>query len=103
MKYQISADASGTRVALQETLGFKDHQEFRRLIAEVVERKPAHVVVDLSGLAMVDSAGLGLLVILNDKIKQAGGRVTLTRPNEDVKRLLAIVEFDKLFAIEAAA
>ena len=27
----------------------------------------------------------------------------LSRPNEDVKRLLATVEFDKLFAIDAAA
>jgi len=103
MKYHVSADASGVRIALQETLSFKDHQEFRRLVTDVVERKATNVVVDLSGLSMIDSAGLGLLVILNDRIKQAGGGVTLTRPNEDVKRLLAIVEFDKLFAIDAAA
>lgn len=91
------------RIGLQETLGFKDHQEFRRLLSEVLQRKPSRVKVDLSALAMVDSAGLGLLVILNERVKQAGGGVTLSRPNQDVKRLLAIVEFDKLFAIDAAA
>jgi anti-anti-sigma factor len=52
---------------------------------------------------MMDSAGLELLVILNERVKQGGGSITLGRPNEDVKRLLAIVEFDKLFAIDAAA
>jgi anti-anti-sigma factor len=103
MKYQLTIEADGVRISLQETLGFKDHQEFRRLLSEVVERKPSRVKVDLSALSMVDSAGLGLLVILNERIKQGGGAVTLTRPNEDVKRLLAIVEFDKLFAIQAAA
>lgn len=103
MKYQVTTEADGLRIALQETLGFKDHQEFRRLVADVVERKPRRVNVDLAALGMVDSAGLGLLVILNERVKECGGSVTLTRPNEDVKRLLAIVEFDKLFAIDAAA
>ncbi len=103
MKYQLTTEADGVRIGLQETLGFKDHQEFRRLLTEVLERKPGRVKVDLSALAMVDSAGLGLLVILNERVKQGGGSVTLSRPNEDVKRLLAIVEFDKLFAIDAAA
>ena len=103
MKYQLTSEPGGVRIGLQETLGFKDHQEFRRLLSEVLQRKPSRVKVDLSTLAMVDSAGLGLLVILNDRVKQPGGSVTLSRPNEDVKRLLAIVEFDKLFAIDAAA
>jgi HptB-dependent secretion and biofilm anti anti-sigma factor len=103
MKYQLTTEADGVRIGLQETLGFKDHQEFRRLLSDVLARKPSRVKVDLSALAMVDSAGLGLLVILNERVKQGGGSVTLSRPNEDVKRLLAIVEFDKLFAIDAAA
>ncbi len=103
MKYQLTAEADGVRIALQETLGFKDHPEFRRLVSDVIERKPSRVKVDLSALSMVDSAGLGLLVILNERVKQGGGSVTLSRPNEDVKRLLGIVEFDKLFAIDAAA
>jgi len=103
MKYQLTTEPDGLRIGLQETLGFKDHQEFRRLLSDVLERKPSRVKVDLSALAMVDSAGLGLLVILNERVKQVGGSVVLSRPNEDVKRLLAIVEFDKLFAIDAAA
>ncbi len=103
MKYQLTTEPDGLRIGLQETLGFKDHQEFRRLLSDVIERKPSRVKVDLSALSMVDSAGLGLLVILNERVKQVGGSVMLSRPNEDVKRLLCIVEFDKLFAIDAAA
>ena len=103
MKYQLTTEADGLRIALQETLGFKDHQEFRRLVTDVTERKPGRVKVDLSGLSMLDSAGLGLLVILNERVRQGGGSVTLMRPTDDVKRLLGIVEFDKLFAIDAAA
>ncbi len=102
MNHQLTTEADGVRVGLRETLGFKDHQDFRRLVSEVLERKPSRVKVDLSALSMVDSAGLGLLGILNERVKKAGGSMTLSRPNEDVKRLLAIVEFDKLFAIDAA-
>jgi len=103
MKYHLTTETDGLRIGLEETLGFKDHQEFRRLVSDVVERRPSRVRLDLSRLSMLDSAGLGLLVILNEQVKQGGGCVSLSRPNEDVKRLLAVVEFDKLFAIDAAA
>jgi anti-anti-sigma factor len=103
MKYQMTAEGDGIRIGLQESLNFKDQQEFRRLVTDVVERKPRHVNVDLSALSMLDSAGLGLLVVLNERVKQAGGSVTLTRPNEDVRHILTIVEFEKIIPIDAAA
>ncbi|HVJ54536.1 MAG TPA: STAS domain-containing protein [Aliidongia sp.] len=101
MRYRVTVAVDQVRIELFEKLGFKDHHEFRKLIAEASAAKRRRVTVDLSGLAAVDSAGLGLLVLLNDKVKQDGGSVSLTRPNQTVARLLAIVEFNKLFEIEA--
>ena len=103
MKYNVIPEADGLRIGLQEKLGFRDHQDFRRLVTEVLERKPRRVNVDLSGVSDIDSAGLGLLVILNDRLKQVGAALRLSRPSEDVKHLLTIVEFDKLFTIDAEA
>jgi HptB-dependent secretion and biofilm anti anti-sigma factor len=103
MKYHMTTEPDGIRIGLQERLDFNDQQEFRRLVSEVVERKPQHVTVDLSALEMLDSAGLGLLVILSERVKQAGGGVRLARPNQDVKHILDIVEFEKIIPIDAAA
>ena len=88
-------------IELSEKLSFKDHPDFRRMVNEVSAARPRRVTVDLANLTGTDSAGLGLLVILNNTVTRDGGSVSLTRPNETVSRLLAIVEFDKLFRIEA--
>lgn len=40
---------------------------------------------------------------LNEPVKGCRGSITPTRPNEDVKRLLAIVDFDTIFALAVAA
>ena len=103
MKFNLTTRVDGVQVDLQERLGFTDHTGFRSLVGEVCETKPSRVVVDLAGVTAIDSAGLGLLVILNDRVKLHGGTVTLTRPSEVVARLLGVVEFEKIFAIEAAA
>ena len=100
MKYRVQKDPAETRIQLFESLGFKDHSEFRRLIAEVVEGKPRRVAVDLSELKTVDSAGLGLLVILGEQLKQIGGNFRLLRPTEAVARLLSVVQFEKVCTIE---
>ena len=59
MKYQLIAEPNGVRIELQETLGFKDNQEFRRLVADVVERlraalQPEYVVLGGGNLRQLD-------------------------------------------------
>ena len=100
MNYKINAKPDETRVLLFDSLSFKDQQDFRKLVTEVMDGKPQRVTVDLTDVKTIDSAGLGLLVILNGQLTKAGGKVTLFRPNEAVARLLSIVQFDKLCTIE---
>jgi HptB-dependent secretion and biofilm anti anti-sigma factor len=100
MKYRLATTSEETQIELSDTLSFHDHQEFRALVGKVMATKPRQVTVDLSNLTMVDSAGLGLLVILNGQLKHHGGTLMLRRPVEAVSRLLSIVQFDKLCTIE---
>ena len=100
MKYRVDNASGEARVHISGALSFKDHQEFRQMVDEVMAMKPGKVAVDMAELASVDSAGLGLLVILNSRMKQAGATFKLCRANEAVARLLSIVQFEKLCTIE---
>jgi len=100
MNYRITNNPDETRVQLFESLSLKDHQEFRRLVEEVMKAKSRQVAVDLTDLKTVDSAGLGLLVVLNQQLTKAGRKVKLRHPGEAVARLLSIVQFHKVCTIE---
>lgn len=59
------------------------------------------LVVDLSGLEYISSAGLRVLLVVAKKIQQASGKVVLFGLAPNVREVFAISGFDKIFSIEA--
>ena len=61
---------------------------------------PAHtVILDLSDVPYIDSAGLGLLVSANVARQKAGRRMVLSGINPRVRRLFEITRINDLFLI----
>jgi anti-sigma B factor antagonist len=62
------------------------------LANSLVELAGSTVVVDLSGLAFMDSSGIGALVKARNRIRAKGlGEMVLTRPTAIVQKALEIV------------
>lgn len=57
------------------------------------------VEADLSGVTMLDSAGLGLLLILKERVEQKGLRVVLTRCSPVALDSLRDANFNRVFEI----
>lgn len=55
--------------------------------------------VDLSGAEYLDSAALGMLLLLRKHAGDNNNNVTLEKAPSDVRKMLAIANFDKLFSI----
>ena len=79
---------------------FSDNPAFRVLLDEARSSGAKRYVFDLSELASVDSAGLGMFLIAAEQAKKSGLPLTLCRPSGQVKQLLALARFDKLVAIQ---
>jgi anti-sigma B factor antagonist len=47
----------------------------------------------------ISSSGLGLLITLLTKMKNAGGELLLTAPSEHVKKLLLITKLNGIFKV----
>ena len=86
-------------VRLSESLSFSDNGAFRRLLDDMVASRTTHWVLDLSSLASVDSAGLG--IIANETAKRAGRDLVLRSPMGHVKNLIELSKMDKLIPIQS--
>lgn len=57
------------------------------------------VVLDLSGVGFVDSAGIGLFVTAHRRAEQQGGRFVLAGAGEAVGHVLALTRTDRLLTV----
>jgi anti-sigma B factor antagonist len=56
-------------------------------------------VIDLSEVRYISSSGIGLLITMLTKMRNAGGEVYLTAPSEHVKKLLIITKLNNIFTV----
>lgn len=73
---------------------FRDANEALRAHA------PTTLVLDLAGVAFLDSSGIGTLVELRNVAGDTGGEVVLRRPSVRTRRLLEITALDSVFSVE---
>lgn len=99
MNFSIS-DAGG--VVLVEVSGeliVGNREEFKQTVMERVEAGDRKFVVDFRESSYIDSSGLGALVSLSRKIREAGGEFRLAGLNEDLRTLFELTKLDTLFQI----
>ena len=95
---QLSADEQELTIAIQGRFDFGTHQAFRDAY-ERVESTPKRYQVDLQGTTYLDSSALGMLLLLRDHAGGDHAQVRLLNCNSDVRKILAISNFEQLFQI----
>jgi anti-sigma B factor antagonist len=88
-------------VAVEGQLIVTNRQEFKQAILDEVELGARTIVIDFSQSGYIDSSGLGALVSLSKRVRDAGGDVRLTALNEDLRRLFELTRLDQLFPLYA--
>jgi len=73
--------------------------EVREAGVKLLSDGATRLVVDLSQTEYMDSAGLGTLVGMLKRVKEAGGAMTIAGPQPQVRRLFEITGLDQIFAI----
>lgn len=68
--------------------------DIRSMATPHLEGTAAGLVVDLSGVTMITSAGLGLFVDLGQRLSERGAVLALARANRRVNKLIGLVGLD---------
>lgn len=102
MPFQIEAAGDVVVVAVVGQLVVGNRQEFKQSVLDEVERGARRILVDFSETGYVDSSGLGALVSLNKRLRDAGGELRLAALNEDMRTLFELTRLDTLFRLYAS-
>ncbi|WP_221799274.1 STAS domain-containing protein [Oceanobacter mangrovi] len=95
---KVSGDGQQLTIQVSGRFDFSAHQAFR----DAYENPHSSVrkyVIDLSGTSYLDSSALGMLLLLRDYAGGDNADISITNCNPDVKKILAISNFEQLFVI----
>ena len=71
-------------------------QDVQQAINEALDTGTLHIILNLAGVPLVDSAALGLLAVNHNKFKEKGGKLSLVNPQPEVRLILDMVAMPKL-------
>jgi anti-anti-sigma factor len=93
---EVSPDGQKLTISIKGRFDFAKHQAFRE---SYEDKKLSAVVVDLKEATYLDSSALGMLLLLRDHAGGENSDIRVVNSSSDVKKILAISNFDKLFDI----
>jgi len=68
-------------------------------LTAMIEKKPKRMVIDLSDVTYIDSAGLAALIQAMQKVEAYGGKFSLAGLQETVRSIFEISRLDQVFQI----
>lgn len=77
--------------------GGPDAQTFHDILDDLIAQNKKNVIIDLSNVGFVDSAGLGILVRGYTTLKNAEGEMKLAAISSKVEGVLAITKLNSVF------
>ncbi len=99
MEYSTTKDANHINVMLSGRFTFEDHNKFRTIMDMVRESGCRNLLLDFKNLSYVDSAAVGMLLLLKDVADECSMNITLANANAQVGKILEISNLGQLFAI----
>jgi anti-sigma B factor antagonist len=87
------------RLTGRMTLGMR-LREIESTISDAAENGVERLILDLSGIEFIDSAGLGALMILYGNMKLRGGQLRLVAPGQKVFEVLKRTHTDAILPVD---
>jgi anti-sigma B factor antagonist len=89
-------EGGGVRVAIEGELDVVTVPALRKEVERVVGMTPKRVEVDLHGLRMVDSSGVGALVSLYKQVRGQGGEVMMLGLRDQPLAIFRLLRLDRV-------
>ncbi len=91
-------------VAPQDRVDAFSGGELRERLDQLLAEGANMLVIDLSNVPFLDSAGMAVLVSALKRARQANGDVKLVWPKEEAaRRILRLTRFDRVFSMAESA
>lgn len=101
MSIYILTKEDSITISLENDFTFHHHADFRKAYEQNLDDKKKVIIIDFAKTNFIDSAALGMLLILREYIEESGKTIAIELINcrKEVFEILAISNFSKLFSI----
>jgi anti-sigma B factor antagonist len=99
MKTSIDCAENVLTLRVEGNLDAQTAPSLRPTIDEILNERPGLVVVDLSGLRMIDSSGVGAIVSLYKRLRGSGGDLRLGGLAGQPLAIFRVLKLDRVFNI----
>lgn len=100
MEYTQNNSVDACTITMSGGFGFADSAEVRKIIGGLGEHKGKSLTVDFSALQSIDSAGLGMIILMSDAAKENDINLRIKGAQGQVRKMLDISNFSELMTLE---
>ncbi|HSN99377.1 MAG TPA: STAS domain-containing protein [Candidatus Nanopelagicales bacterium] len=97
MSYKRTDNGEVTVVQIEGTLDAVTAPEFRTLVDELVAESRKDITLELSGLRLIDSSGVGVIVSLFKRIRANDGKVRIVGLRDQPRAIFRLLRLDRVF------
>ncbi len=76
---------------------------FRSELHSLIQESPQELTIDLSGVEIVDSVGIGIIIATHNSLNKIGGKLKITNISKNTYDLFVTMRLNRHFTIEVAA
>ena len=99
MDFQVTQQNDQTVISLSGQFTFTDAQRFKSLVNAVLDNHADAVNLDFADVTFIDSAGMGMLLLLRDECQTQNTPITISSAQGQVGKVFMISKFDQLFSM----
>lgn len=101
MHIHIEIQEKDIILRLEGRMDYPTHREFRDASDKALEALDVEtIILDLALVSFMDSAALGMLLLLKEKADMRARKVVLRNPAPNILQVLKMVHFQKFFEIQ---
>lgn len=102
MEYTAERKNAESLLSIQGTFTFNDNTKFREILQLLEDDSLDAVTLNIQQLQFIDSAALGMLLLLHDEAQKRKVHVTLSGADGQIKKMLQLSNFEEIFTIRYA-
>lgn len=96
---RLDEEHAQVTITIEGRFDFSQHKSFREAYRDI-DPKAMGFIIDLADASYLDSSALGMLLLLREYAGSEKGPVRISGCGEDVRRVLKIANFEKLFILD---
>ena len=99
LKLQVRQEGAAAVVEVRGSAGMTEAEKLRATLEELAGRKVPIIVLDLTDMDFISSAGLAAIITAHLRSRHHQGQIRLVNPQPSVRDLLETTRLTKLFPI----